>query len=115
MSVGESGEKVSSLTTVFASEAFSIETVKRAAYVFSGKASFDFRSEGDEISVRLDFVEALPRDEARRLEFDFRNEVLDQSLRKSIADETRSEEHTSELQSLMRISYAVFCLQKKKK
>src|SRR3546814_7971729 len=27
----------------------------------------------------------------------------------------RSEEHTSELQSLMRISYAVYCLQKKKK
>src|SRR3546814_9327477 len=30
-------------------------------------------------------------------------------------DHHRSEEHTSELQSLMRISYAVFCLQKKKK
>src|SRR3546814_1264447 len=29
--------------------------------------------------------------------------------------ERRSEEHPSELQSLMRISYAVFCLQKKKK
>src|SRR3546814_9323665 len=29
--------------------------------------------------------------------------------------DTRSEEHTSELQSLMRISYAVFCLTKKKK
>src|SRR3546814_6313189 len=29
-------------------------------------------------------------------------------------DEDRSEEHTSELQSLMRISYAVFCLKKKK-
>src|SRR3546814_4448614 len=29
--------------------------------------------------------------------------------------ECRSEEHTSELQSLMRISYAVFCLKKKKK
>src|SRR3546814_8035352 len=28
--------------------------------------------------------------------------------------EARSEEHTSELQSLMRISYAVFCLKKKK-
>src|SRR3546814_8974683 len=28
--------------------------------------------------------------------------------------ESRSEEHTSELQSLMRISYAVFCLKKKK-
>src|SRR3546814_2517041 len=30
-------------------------------------------------------------------------------------DDDRSEEHTSELQSLMRISYAVFCLKKKKK
>src|SRR3546814_1115673 len=30
------------------------------------------------------------------------------------AGEQRSEEHTSELQSLMRISYAVFCLKKKK-
>src|SRR3546814_4175337 len=31
-----------------------------------------------------------------------------------IGIEARSEEHTSELQSLMRISYAVFCLKKKK-
>src|SRR3546814_9490424 len=31
------------------------------------------------------------------------------------AADDRSEEHTSELQSLMRISYAVFCLKKKKK
>src|SRR3546814_4632677 len=33
----------------------------------------------------------------------------------SSMDAVRSEEHTSELQSLMRISYAVFCLTKKKK
>src|SRR3546814_2071136 len=33
----------------------------------------------------------------------------------NLLSETRSEEHTSELQSLMRISYAVFCLKKKKK
>src|SRR3546814_6579385 len=32
----------------------------------------------------------------------------------AIAPPARSEEHTSELQSLMRISYAVFCLKKKK-
>src|SRR3546814_2543836 len=32
----------------------------------------------------------------------------------STARNVRSEEHTSELQSLMRISYAVFCLKKKK-
>src|SRR3546814_9969654 len=36
-------------------------------------------------------------------------------LRRQAAGEPRSEEHTSELQSLMRISYAVFCLKKKKK
>src|SRR3546814_4895638 len=35
-------------------------------------------------------------------------QLLDPAMR-------RSEEHTSELQSLMRISYAVFCLKKKKK
>src|SRR3546814_1744566 len=38
--------------------------------------------------------------------------VLGQS-RHSIVIALRSEEHTSELQSLMRISYAVFCLKKK--
>src|SRR3546814_9391010 len=36
-------------------------------------------------------------------------------VRGKTADEHRSEEHTSELQSLMRNSYAVFCLKKKKK
>src|SRR3546814_6915917 len=35
------------------------------------------------------------------------------TLRSGRSDATRSEEHTSELQSLMRISYAVFCLKKK--
>src|SRR3546814_5659606 len=35
-------------------------------------------------------------------------------LRKNLEALLRSEEHTSELQSLMRISYAVFCLKKKK-
>src|SRR3546814_8997088 len=34
--------------------------------------------------------------------------------RQRAGDQDRSEEHTSELQSLMRISYAVFCLKKKK-
>src|SRR3546814_2344671 len=35
--------------------------------------------------------------------------------RSLLLSEAGSEEHTSELQSLMRISYAVFCLKKKKK
>src|SRR3546814_7430372 len=37
------------------------------------------------------------------------------NLSRRDADIARSEEHTSELQSLMRISYAVFCLKKKNK
>src|SRR3546814_1315322 len=37
------------------------------------------------------------------------------ALRALVEAALRSEEHTSELQSLMRISYAVFCLKKKKK
>src|SRR3546814_8923461 len=44
--------------------------------------------------------------------------TLDQSSVRDVLEqgltEDRSEEHTSELQSLMRISYAVFCLKKKK-
>src|SRR3546814_1031715 len=43
--------------------------------------------------------------------------IICSALRKSKIDvdsSKRSEEHTSELQSLMRISYAVFCLKKKK-
>src|SRR3546814_1346201 len=39
--------------------------------------------------------------------------VVFQQLVDSDVPEDRSEEHTSELQSLMRISYAVFCLKKK--
>src|SRR3546814_3707671 len=39
----------------------------------------------------------------------------DARLVELILSEARSEEHTSELQSLMRISYAVFCLKKKTK
>src|SRR5213076_3626038 len=40
--------------------------------------------------------------------------ALHRSLRKMFSPKCRSEEHTSELQSLPTISYAVFCLKKKK-
>src|SRR3546814_5068762 len=74
-------------------------------------------------------TEGLNFDQFRR---DLRNEILIQRLRQRIMQgrvavsdteielalaaqgNNRSEEHTSELQSLMRISYAVFCLKKKK-
>src|SRR3546814_1944959 len=40
--------------------------------------------------------------------------LLDNATKAGLVAIGRSEEHTSELQSLMRISYAVFCLKKKK-
>src|SRR3546814_4424163 len=50
---------------------------------------------------------------------DHRNDALRLGLPPEVMGDAgrgaRSEEHTSELQSLMRISYAVFCLKKKKK
>src|SRR3546814_7839039 len=59
---------------------------------------------------------------AVRLDQDFEEArcfLAGETRRKALAaidrrDRLRSEEHTSELQSLMRISYAVFCLKKKK-
>src|SRR3546814_3141628 len=51
---------------------------------------------------------AVDRDELAQAVFS-RSDVSDAQLA-----QIRSEEHTSELQSLMRISYAVFCLKKKK-
>src|SRR3546814_1337978 len=41
--------------------------------------------------------------------------ILEAAVVMEHLQQDRSEEHTSELQSLMRISYAVFCLKKKKK
>src|SRR3546814_4725338 len=43
-----------------------------------------------------------------------RPDAIKHFVRRPSFGERRSEEHTSELQSLMRISYAVFCLKKKK-
>src|SRR3546814_6548770 len=43
-----------------------------------------------------------------------RQHLHEESVGPLIITDVRSEEHTSELQSLMRISYAVFCLKKKK-
>src|SRR3546814_541186 len=81
---------------------------------------------GDENSFVIDGAEipfSIPSGKQSGLKFNIHQELLpngsytvwtDFDVAKSIV-ETRSEEHTSELQSLMRISYAVFCLKQKKK
>src|SRR3546814_9836815 len=65
---------------------------------------------------RHGFLEAWAKMGRDRRDFVFQWELKPgQAIRKQNAIVVRSEEHTSELQSLMRTSYAVFCLKKKKK
>src|SRR3546814_5467529 len=87
-----------------------------------------FRSKGKadlaQAQARISLIEASAKTEnhARMVEAEKQAAALiDQARREGEAEKARivaqaqqdrSEEHTSELQSLMRISYAVFCLQK---
>src|SRR3546814_8745149 len=74
--------------------------------------------EAEERGIAAAFVPALasiqtkvlPLPENQRLLLQFQNAIGSGGDSERLA---RSEEHTSELQSLMRISYAVFCLKKK--
>src|SRR3546814_8673996 len=63
------------------------------------------------------YTNALPiyrcRATAQRVDIAQQHLATQRALEQSADDRQRSEEHTSELQSLMRISYAVFCLKKK--
>src|SRR3546814_10296089 len=60
--------------------------------------------------------QARAQEAARRLaEKEQAQTLLREQAAWELERQRRSEEHTSELQSLMRISYAVFCLKKKKK
>src|SRR3546814_10667053 len=75
---------------------------------------------GEDVIVGVNKYRLADEDEIDILDIDNAKVRADQIRRiervKAERDEgRRSEEHTSELQSLMRISYAVFCLKKKKK
>src|SRR3546814_2929467 len=65
------------------------------------------------VDERTEFLAVEQRDALSWIENE-RNAGIGELLRVQQHGLTRSEEHTSELQSLMRISYAVFCLKKKK-
>src|SRR3546814_2884993 len=70
--------------------------------------------EEDPAAVKQEIVDLLDALKHDRKGFDYAlREVL--AFQPTMTDPERSEEHTSELQSLMRISYAVFCLKKKKR
>src|SRR3546814_10058943 len=74
--------------------------------IYLDQRIFDQAPERCRSETVLQLLTALPGVEIARAH---------QTLTIGSADPDRSEEHTSELQSLMRISYAVFCLKKKKR
>src|SRR3546814_6433925 len=82
----------------------------RIGYVRDGKPA------SVEVAPQIDQVVYILRDDGSltRAEGNVRMQRDDADGLHVTADNIRSEEHTSELQSLMRISYAVFCLKKKK-
>src|SRR3546814_7129290 len=69
------------------------------------KLSQDAADKAGELNSKLvDLAESWER---------LKNSLADLEVFKDIIDQLRSEAHTSEIQSLIRISYAVFCLNKK--
>src|SRR3546814_10825857 len=80
----------------------------------------NWTADRSDAEIRADWVarakETTRRNAQKRAEYQRFADSLGIEYDSAEADKvTRSEEHTSELQSLMRISYAVFCLKKKKK
>src|SRR3546814_2942704 len=71
-----------------------------------------FRSKSEEIPQDGHRSAAQPQHQRNAVAH--RDDQRRDAARARRAADLRSEEHTSELQSLMRISYAVFCLKKKK-
>jgi His-Xaa-Ser system protein HxsD len=84
----QKGELLGSLTVVFAANVYTLDTIKKAAYPFTDKASFLFRVKEERVVVEVTFTPACSQPAAYTLIADFKNEVLDQDLRKTIAEET---------------------------
>src|SRR3546814_7714139 len=86
------------------------------AYVDGSFATLEFQADAATgTDYRLLSVQGVDITSGTDVQTSFTAEAIDNDGDTAEAVVERSEEHTSELQSLMRISYAVFCLKKKKK
>src|SRR3546814_3456303 len=92
------------------------ETERQIRLVF--QRAREKSEEGWPVIIFFDEMDSMFRTRGTGISSDMESTIVPQLLVEIDGVETlknvRSEEHTSELQSLMRISYAVFCLKKKK-
>src|SRR3546814_5031203 len=88
---------------------FRKNTGQQFMWIFNGFRSIFTTAKHRNVVHRSRTVEGDQRDNVTKVCWLY----LSQRLAHSFRFQLRSEEHTSELQSLMRISYAVFCLKKK--
>ena len=72
----------------FPRDVFDLDVIKRAAYRFTDRCAFDFALENQDIICDIRPLTQLSEPEIAALEDDFRIEVLDQDLRRSISAET---------------------------
>src|SRR3546814_10521701 len=94
-----------------ADSSFPVEIVRRIAAANAAWATKTGLTHADVIAA---WLAASPSDRARLLPDLLSVACTKDGKLRAVQKGQRSEEHTSELQSLMRNSYAVFCLKKKK-
>jgi len=88
MPIQQERDQVVALTIRFSSSVYNLDTIKKAAYRFTDRCSFDFSREGEDILCRLVPKPNVAITDHPALVAEFKNEVLDQDLRRTIADET---------------------------
>src|SRR3546814_8644531 len=89
--------------------------LRRSRFLDVAAVIRDMGSQSDEDSADLRYFDQSHRNRDFRRFIGMTPQTFAQTPTPLFTASLRSEEHTSELQSLMRISYAVFCLKKKKK
>src|SRR3546814_1895188 len=83
--------------------------------ILCGGSKNDLPEQGPALAALFNTVDSYDTHAKIPEYFDAVNKSAESGDNIALISVGRSEEHTSELQSLMRISYAVFCLKKKKK
>lgn len=74
----------------FSTKVYDLETVKKAAYRLTNLAAFDFSISDAEISCTVTVLPGKDAETVERVVNEFRNEVLDQDLRRTVARETEA-------------------------